>query len=217
LGGLLFKRDNCLILKVIAPNGMEYSGIIQNITKHITLEKEEVNYFTSLLTKREFRRKEFVLKEAHPCTTINYVQEGILRAFHCDRDNNESIIMFAIQDWWITDMYSFTTGQPTILNIDALENSSVFQLEKKDLETLFIKIPKFEKFFRIIMQNAYVREQLRVIQNLSMSAEERHNNFLKKYPQFASRVPLKQIASYLGITPEFLSVLRKKSSQRIIS
>ncbi len=192
---------------------MEYSGIIQNVSKHIALDKEELSYFTSLLTKREFRRKEFVLKEAQPCTAINYVQEGVLRAFHCDRDTNESIIMFAISDWWITDMYSFTTDQPSILNIDALENSTVFQLQKMDLEKLYTKVPKFEKFFRIIMQNAYVREQLRVIQNLSMSAEERHNNFLKKYPQFASRVPLKQIASYLGITPEFLSVLRKKTAK----
>lgn len=192
---------------------MDYSGILQNIAKHILLEKEEVSYFTSMLTKKEIRRKELVLKEGQSCTSINYVQAGTLRAFYCDKDNNESIIMFAINDWWITDMYSFTTEKPSMLTIEALEDSSIFQLQKTDLEQLYIKIPKFEKFFRIIMQNAYVREQLRVIQNLSMTAEERHTNFLKKYPQFASRVPLKQIASYLGITPEFLSVLRKKATK----
>jgi CRP-like cAMP-binding protein len=193
---------------------MDYTEILQNIGKHIVLEKNEVNYFTSLLTKKALQRKEFLLKEGQHCTTINYVHAGALRAFYRDRDNNESIIMFAINDWWITDMYSFATEKPAMLNIDALEDSIIFQLQKTDLEQLYIKIPKFERFFRIIMQNAYIREQLRIIQNLSMPAEERHNNFLNKYPQFAQRVPLKQIASYLGITPEFLSVLRKKAAKK---
>jgi CRP-like cAMP-binding protein len=200
-------------LRLIVCIAMDYSGILQNIAKHILLEKEEVSYFTSLLTKKEIRRKELVLKEGQPCTDINYVQTGTLRAFYCDKDNSESIIMFAINDWWITDMYSFTMEKPSMLTIEALEDTTIFQLQKIDLEKLYVKIPKFEKFFRIIMQNAYVREQLRVIQNLSMTAEERHANFLKKYPQFVSRVPLKQIASYLGITPEFLSVLRKKATK----
>jgi CRP-like cAMP-binding protein len=190
---------------------MDYSEILRNVAKHISLEKKEISYFTSLLIKKEIRRKELVLREGQPCNTISYVQTGVLRAFYCDEDNNESIIMFAINDWWITDMYSFTTEKPSMLTIEALEDSLIFQLQKTDLEQLYLNIPKFEKFFRIIMQNAYVREQLRVIQNLSMTAEERYANFQKKYPQFASRVPLKQIASYLGITPEFLSVIRKKA------
>jgi CRP-like cAMP-binding protein len=125
--------------------------------------------------------------------------------------------MFAINDWWITDMYSFASGQPAMLNIDAIEDSTVFELLKTDLDELYIKAPKFARFFRIIMQNAYIREQLRIIQNLSMPAEERYQSFLKKYPQFTERVPLKQIASYLGITPEFLSVLRKKAARGEIS
>jgi CRP/FNR family transcriptional regulator, anaerobic regulatory protein len=192
---------------------MDYSTILQNITRHIALDKNEISHFTSLLNKKEVARKEFVLMEGNSCHVINYVHEGALRAYYRDRDSNESIIMFAINDWWITDMYSFTTGNPAMLNIDALEKSTVFQLQKNDLEELYKKIPAFERFFRIIMQNAYVREQLRVIQNLSMTAEERYTNFLKKYPQFAQRVPLKQIASYLGMTPEFLSVLRKKAAR----
>lgn len=192
---------------------MDYSGILQNVAKHISLEKEEVSYFTSLLTKMEIGRRGLVLKERQLCNAISYVQTGMLRAFYCDKDDNESIIMFAISDWWITDMYSFTTDKPSMLAIEALEDSTIFQLQKTDLEQLYVNVPKFEKFFRIIMQNAYVREQLRVIQNLSMTAEERYTNFQKKYPQFASRVPLKQIASYLGITPEFLSVIRKKAAK----
>jgi CRP-like cAMP-binding protein len=111
-------------------------------------------------------------------------------------------------------MYSFANEKAAMLNIDALEESIVFELSKKDLDQLYDQVPKFERFFRIVMQNAYVREQLRVVQNLSMTAEERYDAFLKKYPQFAARIPLKQIASYLGMTPEFLSVVRKKKATK---
>jgi CRP-like cAMP-binding protein len=196
---------------------MDKPSIIDNIKKHITLGDKEECHFLSLLVKKEVKKKEMILQEGEPCEVISYVSQGVLRAYYRDRDLNESIIMFAIHDWWVTDMYSFSSGKPAMLNIDALETSTIFQLKKNDLDNLFVEIPAFEKFFRIMMQNAYVREQLRIIQNLSMPAEERYLNFLEKYPQFASRVPLKQIASYLGITPEFLSVLRKKFSQKDIS
>jgi CRP-like cAMP-binding protein len=118
--------------------------------------------------------------------------------------------MLAIDDWWVTDMYSYVMGKPAMLHISAIEDTSVFQLPKDDLEILFLKVPKFERFFRILMQNAYIREQLRVIQNLSMSAEERYLNFLKKYPLLVQRISQKQIASYLGVSPEFLSTVRKR-------
>ena len=195
---------------------IDYTSILQNVKKHIDLDSDEAGYFTSLLQKKILSRKEYVLKEGQACTIINYIQKGSLRAFYRDRDDNESIIMFAINDWWVTDMYSFTTEKPAVLNINALEESIIFQLQKRDLEQLYKKVPKFERFFRILMQNAYVREQLRIVENLSMPAEQRYNNFIKKYPQFTKRVTLKQIASYLGITPEFLSVIRKKASRKRI-
>jgi CRP-like cAMP-binding protein len=207
------KDEELIIFDVNLRASMDYSTVLQNVGKHIVINEEEVGYFTTLLSVKEFRKKEFVLKEGQLCPFIYYVHEGTLRAYFRDRDGNESIVMFAINDWWITDMYSFATNNPAMLNIDALENSTVFQLQKEDLEELYKKVPRFERFFRIIMQNAYIREQLRIIQNLSMPAEERYNTFLKKYPQFARRVPLKQIASYLGITPEFLSVLRRKAAR----
>ena len=122
--------------------------------------------------------------------------------------------MFAIADWWITDMYCFTNQLPAMLNIQAVEHSEIFQLPKNNLDTLYDKVPQFEKFFRIIMQNAYIREQLRVIQSLSLSAEERYDNFMNKYPQIACQVTQKQIASYLGITPEFLSNIRAGKSKK---
>jgi CRP-like cAMP-binding protein len=125
--------------------------------------------------------------------------------------------MFAIKDWWITDMFCFVNQQPAMLYIEAIENSCILKLKKEALDKLYIEIPKFERFFRVLMQNAYIREQLRVIQNLSLSAEERYNNFLVKYPQIVKQVTQKQIASYLGVTPEFLSSIRANQSKKIIS
>jgi len=193
---------------------MTYDLVLNNVAKHISLDKDETAYFTSLLEFKEIKRKSFLLKEGQLCKTINYVHSGALRAYYLDKKGKESTIMFAINDWWITDMFCFVNQQPAMLFIEAIENSVIFKLKKEALDKLYIEIPKFERFFRIIMQNAYIREQLRVIQNLSLSAEERYNNFLAKYPQVVKQVTQKQIASYLGITPEFLSTIRATKVKR---
>ena len=182
--------------------------ILANIEKHVSLEPDERAYFVNLLTEHSVSKKKFVLQQGQPCRCISFVNSGILRAYFLSNEGKESTIMFAMADWWVTDMFCFVTQRPAMLNIQAVEHSTILQLQKHDLEELYYKVPKFERFFRIIMQNAYIREQLRVIQNLSLSAEERYQNFLKSYPQVAQHVTQKQIASYLGITPEFLSAIR---------
>jgi CRP-like cAMP-binding protein len=191
---------------------MAFGSILGNIGKHVSLEADEVAFFTSLLQYKEIRKKELLLKEGQFCKTINYVESGALRAFHVGAEGKDSTIMFAIADWWITDMYCFVTEQPAMQYIVAIDDSCVWQLAKADLERLYERVPKFERFFRIIMQNSYVREQLRVLQNLSLSAEERYDIFLSKYPQLVPVVSQKQIASYLGVTPEFLSTVRRNKA-----
>lgn len=188
--------------------------ILHNISKHISLDNEETACFMSLVKPRQLVKKSFILKEGQLCQYISFVNSGTLRAYYLDKEGKESTIMFAVADWWITDMYCYINRLPAMLNIEAVENSSIFQLQKDHLDTLLIKVPKFERFFRILMQNAYIREQLRVIQNLSLSAEQRYDNFLSKYPQIAKKVTQKQIASYLGITPEFLSTIRGNKTKR---
>jgi CRP/FNR family transcriptional regulator, anaerobic regulatory protein len=182
--------------------------ILKNVAKHINLEESEILYFISLLKTKQIQKGDSVLKEEQICKEINFVHSGILRGFYKTKAGKESTIMFAITDWWITDMFCFVNQQPAMLNIEAVEESIVFQLLKVDLDELYIKVPKFERFFRIVMQNAYIREQLRVIENLSLSAEDRYHNFLAKYPLVVKQVTQKQIAAYLGITPEFLSTIR---------
>jgi CRP/FNR family transcriptional regulator, anaerobic regulatory protein len=195
------------------PSIMKYDLILANVGKHITLDEKEISFFTSLLKAKHVNKKDFVLKEGQSCQYISFVNSGLLRAYYLDKEDKESTIMFAVADWWITDMYCYIHEKPAMLTIQAVEDSDIFNLKKDDMERLYVEVPKFERFFRIIMQNAYIREQLRIIQNLSLSAEERYHNFLSKYPQIAKQVTQKQIASYLGVTPEFLSTLRANKSK----
>jgi CRP-like cAMP-binding protein len=191
-----------------------YALILNHISKHIALTSDETNHFCSLLEFKTFPRKSVIQKAGEACTAINYVNAGALRAFYTGEDDKESTIMFAIADWWITDMHSFVNQTPAMVSIEAIADCSLIQLSKANLDKLFIEIPKFERLFRIMMQNAYIREQVRVLQNLSQPAEVRYENFIRKYPQIYNRVTQKQIASYLGITPEFLSVVRKSMATK---
>ncbi len=160
----------------------------------------------------ELKKKQFLQRQGEACNYINFVDTGILRAYHLAPNGKESTVMFATKDWWITDMYCFVNEKPAMVSITAVDNSIVLQLSKKDLDGLYNEIPAFNTLFRILMQNAYCREQLRMIQNLSLPAAERYTSFINRYPQVASKVPLKQIASYIGVTPEFLSAIRAEKN-----
>ena len=196
---------------------MTHDLILKNVAKHISLDKEEANYFTSLLSYKEVPKKTNLLAEGKVCKYLSYVHSGTLRSYCLDKEGKESTIMFAVADWWVTDMYCYLNEKPAMMYIETIEDSSIFQLSRENFNKLFTDIPKFERFFRILMQNAYTREQLRIIENLTLTAEERYDRFINKYPQIVKQVTQKQIASYLGITPEFLSAIRKKKAQGKIS
>ena len=191
--------------------------ILKNVAKHISLTREEAEYLTSLLIYKEVPKKKMLLAEGHICNQLSYVHSGALRSYCLDKEGKESTIMFAVADWWLTDMYCFLNEKPAMMYIETIEDSRILNLTKENFDNLFTAIPKFERFFRILLQNAYTREQLRIIENLTLTAEERYFRFLNKYPQIVSQVTQKQIASYLGITPEFLSAIRKKNTRRRIS
>ena len=191
----------------------DYDLILKNIAKHITLEQSEKAFLISLLASKAISAKTYILKETQPCNYLYFVNSGTLRAYFLNKDGKESTIMFALKDWWVTDMNCFINQQPAMLNIVATEKTEILQISKTNLDLLFQEVPKFERFFRVIFQNAYIREQLRVIQNLSLTAAERYENFANKYPKVMQQVTQKQIASYLGITPEFLSTIRNKKAK----
>lgn len=183
-------------------------AILNNISKHITLDDEETRLFLSAIDAINVPKKTLILKEGQACQYLYFIQSGTMRAYYLSQEGKESTIMLAVADWWITDMHCFLNALPAMLFIEALEDCVLYRIQKKQLDELYIQVPKFERFFRILMQNAYTREQVRVMQNLSLSAEERYHRFIEKYPQLLQQVTQKQIASYLGITPEFLSAIR---------
>ena len=185
------------------------TSLLKNVSKHIHLSDEEITIFKSLITIKKLAKKTLLLQAGQDCRYLNYVDTGALRSYFVDKDGKESTIMFAISDWWITDMYCYLNRKPAMMHIETIEESTIFQLSRSNFDNLLEAAPKFERFFRILMQNAYTREQLRVMENLSATAEERYDNFVIKYPQIVKQVTQKQIASYLGITPEFLSSLKK--------
>ena len=187
-----------------------HSLILKNISRHIDLSPDEEKYFLSILKQRSLRKRQYLLQAGDICRYENFVTKGCLRAYTVDQKGEEHIAMFAMEDWWISDLYSFLTGTPATQHIEALEESEVLQIEKDDLERLYIEIPKFDRLMRILLQNAFVANQQRILASISQTAEEQYLNFIKKYPALEQRVPQHQIASYLGITPETISRIRRK-------
>lgn len=184
--------------------------ILKNVAKHIVLNEKERDFFLSLLEPRTLKRKKLYLEAGTVCKYAAFVIDGALKSFTIDQEGREHILSFAIQDWWISDLYSLYSKKPAILNIEAIADSEVLMLSGEDQQVLYEKVPKFERFFRILVENALVANQQRLIDNLSSTAEERYLRFIKKYPSIPSCVPQHNIASYLGITPEFLSKIRAR-------
>ncbi|GHN00295.1 cAMP-binding protein [Cytophagales bacterium WSM2-2] len=189
---------------------MNVDLILKNVAKHIQLDKTETELYVSLLHPKTIKRKEFLLKKGDVCNTENFITKGCLRAYTIDENGFEHILMFAIEDWWIGDLYSFLTQTPATCYIDALEDTEILQISKHDLDSLFQRVPKFERFYRMVFQNALIAQRQRINQNLSFTAEQRYLNFIDKYPEMEQRLSQKHVAAFLGITPEFLSMIRRK-------
>lgn len=187
-----------------------YDLILKNIARFIQLTPEETDRFTSVLKPRTLRKRQYLVQAGDVFRYECFVNKGSLRTYHIDNNGQEHIVMFAFEDWWTGDMYSFLSGQPALYNVDALEDAELLLIEKSQLEQLYIDIPKFDRFFRILLQNAYISMQRRISDNMSLTAEERYLDFISRYPHFEQRLSQKQIASYLGITPESLSRIRRQ-------
>lgn len=184
-------------------------SILENISRHIKLTPDETEYFVSILKPATIRRRQFLLKAGEISRCETFVVKGLLRNYTIDKSGYEHVAMFAMEDWWVSDLYSFLTQTPGNQNIDALEDTDVIQIDKSDIERLYIEVPKFERFFRILLQNAYVAHEQRIMASISLTAEEQYLAFIRKYPSLEQRVPQHQVASYLGITPETISRIRR--------
>jgi CRP-like cAMP-binding protein len=187
---------------------MSFTLILQSISKHISLDKKEADYFVSLLQEKELKKKQFLVHENEVNTFTAFVTSGCLRSYSIDRNGFEHIVQFAPEGWWIADIYSVITKQPGKLNIDALEDTTMFLLKRSDQEKLFEKFPKFERFFRIITENSIAANHSRLMDYMGLTAQERYEGFCNRYPGLMKTLPQKQIAAYIGVTPEFLSKMK---------
>jgi CRP-like cAMP-binding protein len=187
---------------------MEADLLISYINRYIQLTEEETNLFLSKVHIRSYSKGQYVVQNGNICKYESFVIKGCLKTFYIDNEGEEHIVMFAIEDWWTADLGSFLTQTPAAYNIVCIENSELAQISYHDLEELYIAIPRLERFFRIIIQKAYVALQQRIVNNFSLPAKERYALFRNQYPEIDQRVPQYMIASYLGITKEFLSKIR---------
>lgn len=183
--------------------------IMANFAMHVSLTPAEAAYVQSVLQHKVVKKNTVLLSAGEICRSIYFVNKGCLRIFNIDREGDQHNISFCPENWWSVDISSFFGQSPAFYSISALEDTDVFYLGYAAIEKLFTEVPKFERFFRILTQNGFNLYQRRITSNLSKTAEERYLQFQKQYPKLEQRIAQKQIASYLGITPVFLSMLRR--------
>ena len=184
--------------------------LLKNIAKHVTLTPEEEERVLSLTEVQTFKSKTVLLKADEVCTQSYFVTEGIMRSYTVDENGVEHVVTFACPEWWIADMYSYLSQRPGQLFIEVNQDVEVIILTKENQEKLYSEVPKMERFFRILIENSLIANQQRLINNLTFTAEARYDKFSKKFHSILPFLPQKQIASYIGVTPEFFSKMKSR-------
>lgn len=192
---------------------MHIESLLTYFNGHLTLTSTEEEAVRQSFTSKRVKRRQFILQEGEVCTLNSFVVEGCFRMYMVDENGKEHNLQFAVENWWVGDIGSFHGETPSRLYIEAMEHSVILQIKKEDQLRLFVDHPKFNRIFRVFTENALVAYQRRVLQGISSTAEERYLDFMKRYPRLFNRISNVQIASFIGITPEFLSSIRKRLSQ----
>ncbi|WP_419802749.1 Crp/Fnr family transcriptional regulator [Mucilaginibacter sp.] len=185
-----------------------FTGFDRNLTSYVDLSAGELTLIHEHFQHKTYRKKTLLLSSGQVCDFEAYLVKGCLKRYYIDPNGEEIILQFAVEDWWVSDMVSFTEQIPSHLYIETIEETELLQISHQSKELLFQQIPKLERVFRLLVQRAYAVLENRFFTAITASAEERYLNFIKKYPNLPQRVPQYQIASYIGITPEALSRIR---------
>lgn len=188
----------------------ELEALAKNLSKRTAFNPEELRSITAKFKRRELTKKDFLLRGDRTCNAIYYVYRGCCKSYVFNQDQKERVIMFAFNDWWITDIDSFTNGTISKINLQASIDSVVYELPKTDFDELITTFVGFESAFRKMMQYSYIREQQRSLELITSDSSTRYRKLINRYPNIEQDASQKDIASYLGITPEFLSALKKK-------
>ncbi|MFH5831941.1 Crp/Fnr family transcriptional regulator [Halalkalibaculum sp. DA3122] len=185
-----------------------YEQLKASIQEHVTLSDEEWKRCKNNFRPKRMLKRQFLLQEGDICRELTFVEKGALYSYSVDSKGNQHVLRFAFDGWWIADLQSFFTGDPSTLNIEILEDSELLVLDRKNHEKLLEEMPAYERYHRIIIQNAYIALQQRVENALGLTAEEKYARLIRHNPEFMNRVPLNLVASYLGMSPETLSRVR---------
>jgi len=182
----------------------------KNIGRHVTLSNNQYAIVESFFTFKKYKKKQFILQEGDISRYETFILKGCTRTYETDPGGQDHILQFSIEEWWAGNLYSYLSEKPSTYNIDCIEDSEVLQITKDKQELLYASVPQMERFFRILIQNAFIATQNRVLTGLSKSGKEKYEEFIAKYPDIEQRVPNHQIASYLGLTPQSLSRIRSQ-------
>ncbi|MEC4112519.1 Crp/Fnr family transcriptional regulator [Myroides pelagicus] len=184
--------------------------LLKNIANHIHLTKEEEAIVLASFETVKVPAKSMILKAGEVCVSSSFVLSGILRNYCVDEQAVEHTMSFATTNWWVADMYSFLSQKEGGSYIEAVEDAIIMTLTRENQIKLFDHVPKMERYFRILIERSLVANQQRLMDNLSLPAEIRYEHFCQRYATIKYALPQKQIASYLGITPEFFSKMKKR-------
>jgi CRP-like cAMP-binding protein len=191
-----------------------FEVLLNNISEKIVLTTEEQEQLKTYFTPKKLRKRQYLLQEHDVCKYLAFTEKGLLRLYSVDDKGLEHMMQFALEGWWIVDTYSFLTGEPSRFNIDALDDAELLMINKDNFEEMMDALPKMERYFRILFQNNIIAKERRLESSISYGAEERYQQFAQANPTIVQRVPQNLIASYLGITPETLSRIRRNLANR---
>lgn len=185
----------------------------QNIERTIgrTIDDECFSAIERVMVPKTIERKSIFVEEGTYCNYVHFIIKGACYAYDLDERGDKHAFQFSIEDYWIGDLYSYFSGRKGLYNAEAIEDTHVLAIRKKSFEELCVQYPVYERFFRILIQNAFVALQYRLVKTQSEDAESRYMEFTEKNPHFVQRIPQYLIASYLGIKPQSLSRIRKSA------
>lgn len=192
----------------------KYDSILNNIKRFVKLTSEEEVQITSIIKASRIKKKQFIIQPGFVCQSRTYIVEGAIRVFYLDDQGKEHTVSIGVEDWFVTDFFSYINQVPAINFAEALEDSYIFQMRYEDIEPLCKEIHALSEYFRLTTEKAFAFSRRRVISNISMTAEQRYDAYIEKYPHIVNRVPQYVLASYLGMSQEFLSKIRKRKMHK---